>query len=1172
MKNSKVLKCTLAVALVFGSISFISGCKKDDSSSEQTANSQWLSGNGAPNNDVGSLGDFYFDTTSKSVYKKDSNGWGMVTSFSDAKGILSVNKTSNDNVDTYTITYTDGSNYSFNVKNGVDATELDFRVSGGYLQWSYAGVNEWNNLVDINAIKGDSPVFEVNGNTIRWKYANENSWKELLDFSSFRGDKGDPGTSWTVGTGAPTITANVGDYYYDTLNNDIYLYSLSGWILQADLDTDKSIPQKLTDGVYTGIINGSEFVLEISDDMVSRFNISDLNVENIYNVSIEYEVGYIRIFAFIAGGSGSLEQEYIEERFVLKQNNRLVKYIEDDEMELFKGIYYNEASTPLTLSKNSFAYLYNGIPLTGEWEIVDVVKVMGVTKHKLLLKSENISFYAFVSYFDRTWQENDVVIDFTSKEYVVNDSSIIVLENNDGYYATVDSNDKAKVNLYTFSDNDSIAYIVDDNNISYVIDYIRGTAYRSVIVKNNFFGKTLSVNVQNYRKQYYFDEQLNEFVPKVDSLLYSNDYYDLEYNGLNNRLTIYTKQGIRLLSVSFDSFTQDTINHYKYVDSTNMINLYFNEDKTLREFSLEEIDYAECQNEEDLVEAINNEHEFIKIMNDFMVSKTIEITKGKFVIDLNGYIISSGVNYLDGSIIKVEGNGEDSVDVKIKNGYLGNYTVGEGEVVELLETSVAEGNISKYGIVINVTDNTSISLENMEVSGYSSGLFTGNSNKRLSSTINIKNSKFVSSSTSDNSSVGAFLGSYANYVFNNSSFEGATGIYAKSGRVTLINCSVVADGNKVDAQYNETGFVATGSALVLDSSYGFSKPLNVSISGGNFTSANSYPIEKVLTAPVDLTVDDYASVNGQISAELYSAVYGTFDTFVDYNYSYVVNEDELRYAINIGKKNIVLKADIKLANTILINEGEYVIDLNGYILSSATDYNTDAIIRIEDDIDDVNENINVTIKNGYVGNFVRDDVLVNVLKTNTASGNIARQGIAVNGSRNTIVNIENVKAAGYETGFATNGLDSFVNATINVVDSEFISSMEDPKDGAGAYLASYAIYNFNRVKFVGASGLYAKSGELNLVNCTVTATGDKVDPKYGGNGYWPTGSALVVDSAFGYVKPLNVTINGGAYTSANSYSVQQISTAPVGSSVEVQATISGINSATLNGEVSLLTE
>lgn len=65
-------------------------------------------------------------------------------------GITNINKTSTSGlVDTYTITFTNGSTSSFDVSNG---DSVDMRVFGGYFQWKRTQDVEWNNLIATSEI------------------------------------------------------------------------------------------------------------------------------------------------------------------------------------------------------------------------------------------------------------------------------------------------------------------------------------------------------------------------------------------------------------------------------------------------------------------------------------------------------------------------------------------------------------------------------------------------------------------------------------------------------------------------------------------------------------------------------------------------------------------------------------------------------------------------------------------------------------------------------------------------------------------------------------------------------------------------------------------------------------------------------------------------------------
>jgi len=96
---------------------------------------------------------------------------------------------------------------------------------------------------------------------------------------------------------------------------------------------------------------------------------------------------------------------------------------------------------------------------------------------------------------------------------------------------------------------------------------------------------------------------------------------------------------------------------------------------------------------------------------------------------------------------------------------------------------------------------------------------------------------------------GAYLPAGYNYKFENCTFTGNTGYYAKSGKHKLVNCTINGTKNVYSApKYNGDGADETGSALVLDSAENYNEPLEVMVDGGTFISSNGYAIEEYATS------------------------------------------------------------------------------------------------------------------------------------------------------------------------------------------------------------------------------------------------------------------------------------------------------------------------------------
>ena len=99
-------------------------------------------------------------------------------------------------VDTYTITFTDGSTKTFEITNGADGKTAEFRVEGGKLQFKYTADDTWNDLINIADLKGQdgqngiTPQFMVENGNLLVSYDNGASWTNL---GSIKGDTGATG-------------------------------------------------------------------------------------------------------------------------------------------------------------------------------------------------------------------------------------------------------------------------------------------------------------------------------------------------------------------------------------------------------------------------------------------------------------------------------------------------------------------------------------------------------------------------------------------------------------------------------------------------------------------------------------------------------------------------------------------------------------------------------------------------------------------------------------------------------------------------------------------------------------------------------------------------------------------------------------------------------------------
>lgn len=73
---------------------------------------------------------------------------------------------------------------------------IQLRVSNNFIQWKYEYSETWNNLFNLNSLKGkDGDEVEIRkGDThIQWKYLSEEEWTNLIAINDLIGPKGDDG-------------------------------------------------------------------------------------------------------------------------------------------------------------------------------------------------------------------------------------------------------------------------------------------------------------------------------------------------------------------------------------------------------------------------------------------------------------------------------------------------------------------------------------------------------------------------------------------------------------------------------------------------------------------------------------------------------------------------------------------------------------------------------------------------------------------------------------------------------------------------------------------------------------------------------------------------------------------------------------------------------------------
>lgn len=125
-------------------------------------------------------------------------------------GIKSIVQTTTSSVDNginvITVTKTDGSTDTFNVKNGDkgnsgdDGREVELQKSVTHIQWRYSDESAWKDLVALSTLKGgdgkdgEEVELQKTSSHIQWRLGNSN-WENLIPLSAL---KGQDGTSVTI--------------------------------------------------------------------------------------------------------------------------------------------------------------------------------------------------------------------------------------------------------------------------------------------------------------------------------------------------------------------------------------------------------------------------------------------------------------------------------------------------------------------------------------------------------------------------------------------------------------------------------------------------------------------------------------------------------------------------------------------------------------------------------------------------------------------------------------------------------------------------------------------------------------------------------------------------------------------------------------------------------------
>ena len=212
-------------------------------------------------------------------------------------------------------------------------------------------------------------------------------------------------------------------------------------------------------------------------------------------------------------------------------------------------------------------------------------------------------------------------------------------------------------------------------------------------------------------------------------------------------------------------------------------------------------------------------------------------------LDLNGKTLGYELNLSTLTDGKDNGN---TLKVTIKNGKIGTESGYSNE-----DADGKKGTLF-YGLLLE-GNGLDLTLEKVESSAYYGGLYMNGT---------WKNYKVVANDCVFNCVAGnaAYFAGYTVAEFNNCTFTGSMGAYAKCGDITFNDCTLTGKLPYEKPTYNGNGANGEGNGFTADSCVGYQQPLTVRFNGGSVTSEYGYAIEEISTAKEGVEKVCYSTV------------------------------------------------------------------------------------------------------------------------------------------------------------------------------------------------------------------------------------------------------------------------------------------------------------------------
>lgn len=550
----------------------------------------------------------------------------------------------------------------------------------------------------------------------------------------------------------------------------------------------------------------------------------------------------------------------------------------------------------------------------------------------------------------------------------------------------------------------------------------------------------------------------------------------------------------------------------------------------------------------------------IQLVTDIADQEALEIAESNksITIDMNGHKITAKENQpfnVTGNNVNLTFTGTGEI-VNANNGYQGVSMRGENGHL----TIGAGVTLTEATVFVRGKNNTVDINGKINVTGEQAAIQTNGEDTNTGNVINVNAPAVI---TSEDNAI--YAAGDANYNITGGTVTGATAIYVKSGKLTVTDGTIQANGAKSNYVANNDGGNATGDGIIIDNcGYPGGAP-EVSIKGGTITSVNAEPVASYSrNGQPKLTGFIYAGLyNKEFDASLlasgyvlqsngsgmYTPVPGAGVAKIGDVYFPTLDAAIAAVPTDNTATTIELLTNINAAQRALIPSNTNItLDLGGFTLRCDDDFTIAFFDGAPGTVGtNKTENAQLTVKNGVVTSkksyAIRTDGTGNTLTiaedATIKAGNETDYALVVRGTNNNVTvngTVEVLKG----TAISTNGLDATNNNSIIINDPAKISS---PNDNA-IYLPSGSL-TVNGGTITGTTGIYFKSKNLVIPagsTAVITGTGEQRPAHYNGNGGNWTGDALVVDNAnYPAGDPL-ADIQGGTFVSANALPIASYAT------------------------------